>query len=319
MKHQLIFAYFFVFFNCFSQLTPIPTPFPNPGNLTGYIHISKKGKSTKQPLVVVLHGCSQDVAEIAHDSDWNKLSDSIGFHVLYPEQSVKNNITTCFNWFLATDHDKNKGEVFSIERMIRQTIDSFQIDTSRIFVYGVSAGGAMAGALMVDYPELFHSGAIIGGIPFGIANSSTELLSVLVKPKDLYPEDWENLARAQNPNYKGSYPRLIALHGTNDRVVSILAGYELVEQWTALHDLSISPTRRETNFQQVKGLSRMSFQDTNGIEQVVFYEQSNWGHTLMVDPGTGPKQGGNCGTFSKDGDWWSTYWIAIEFGLISIK
>jgi poly(hydroxyalkanoate) depolymerase family esterase len=301
---------------CFGQLTPVDLPFPNPGNITGVIHLSKKGHTSKQPLVVVLHGCSQDAAEIAHDSDWNKLSDSIGFHVLYPEQSTKNNLTNCFNWFLDNDHSKNKGEVYSIERLIHQTIDSFQIDTTRIFIYGVSAGGAMAGALLVDYPTLFNAGAIVGGVPFGVANSSSELLNALVHPQDKLPEEWAAIAKKENPTFTGNYPRLIALHGTADRVVPILAGYELIEQWTGLHDLTMNPSKREPNFQNVAGLTRMSFKDSLGVEQIVFYEQENWGHALMVDPGTGAHKGGNIGTFSKDGDWWSTYWIAVEFGLI---
>lgn len=315
MKHLLFLCLLFTGVCSFSQLSPVENPFPNPGNLNGYIHLSTKKNEGKIPLIVVLHGCNQNAEEVAHDSGWNKLADSLGFHVLYPEQQTRNNITTCFNWFLEADHDKNKGEVYSIERMIGQTVDSLPIDTTRIFIYGVSAGGAMAAAMMVDYPQLFAGGAILAGVPFGLANNAGDVLGAMIKPKDFLPEEWAAIARAQNPDYHAGYPKLIVMHGTEDRVVNITAGYELVEQWTALNKISIKPSARILNYRDKAGLNRLSFNDNSGNEHIVFYEMQNWGHAMMIDPGDGAQQGGKTGQFSKDGDFWSTYWIAKDFGL----
>ena len=145
----------------------------NPGNLNMYIHIPAGYEDNlhKKPLIIVLHGCSQNAAVVARQSGWNKLADSFGFYVLYPSQKKMNNMGGCFNWYRKNDITKDKGEVLSLKQMIDAAVDDFGIDTSRIFVYGLSAGAAMGVALMADYPYLINAGAILAGGPYMMATN----------------------------------------------------------------------------------------------------------------------------------------------------
>ncbi len=315
MKKVFFFICFIIPTFLLAQLEELPAAFPNPGNIIGKIHVSKKDSLTEKiPLVVVLHGCTQNAEEISENSDWNLLGDRFGFHVLYVEQRMSNNISTCFNWFESNDNQKGKGEVYSIERLVQTTIVNYKIDTSRIFVYGVSAGGAMTTALLVNYPSLFKAGAVLAGTPYGFANNALDVVQNLTKPVDLLPAEWEKLARAQNPTYTGKYPNVFIFHGTKDNVVPILSGYELSEQFLALHDLEQKVAVQALNFHSVKGLTRNSFRDETE-EKVVFYEIKDWGHALMVKPGNGPEDGGKTGPFAKIGAMWSTLQIVKDFGL----
>ena len=84
----------------------------DPGNLEMYIHIPKsKSDSIKRPLIVALHGCTQDAESMARQSGWNKLADNFGFYVLYPQQKIINNPNACFNWFRKKDICKGMGEI----------------------------------------------------------------------------------------------------------------------------------------------------------------------------------------------------------------
>lgn len=315
MRFLIILISVFSTLNSFSQLKVVPSPFPNPGNISGYIHISKQIDSTKKvPLVVVLHGCTQDAQEIAHDTEWNRLADSLGFHVLYPEQNKRNNISNCFNWFQANDNEKNKGELYSIERMISETIKTYSIDSQKVFVYGVSAGAAMSVALLINYPQKFKAGAILAGVPYGEIKSATDVAKNNLRPIDLSMEEWVKLARNCNPAYTGTYPKVIIMHGTKDYVVPIAAGYELCEQFIGLHECSINSINRVQNYQSVEGLNRNSI-SKNTEEIVIFYELIDWGHSIMVKPGNGPNEGGNTNTFAKAGGIWSTLQIVKDWGI----
>lgn len=321
MKFRLIGLFLFIGFksSLFSQkpLELIHDVKPNPGNLKGYIHFStKKDLHEKVPLVVALHGCTQNAKELADNSGWNKLADTFGFHVLYPEQRVLNNGNSCFNWFRSADHDTDQGEVYSIEQMIQAVIKDYSIDTTRIFVYGLSAGAAMGVALLADYPNLFHSGAILAGVAFGAANNAGEAFSLLLKSPQKSPEEWRKLIEHQHPEFKGTYPKVIILQGTNDKVVVPENATELIEQWTSIHQIDLISDEEIVNFEGKQGVSKSIFKNEKGDPLVISYKAEGLGHELMIDPGNGSIQGGNTGQFAIDADFFSTYWIAVDFGLI---
>lgn len=321
MNVRLIGFFFSIGFSnvLFSQksLELIPDFKPNPGNLKGYIHFStKKDLSEKVPLVVALHGCTQNAKELADNSGWNKLADTFGFHVLYPEQRAINNGNSCFNWFRSADHVKDQGEVYSIERMIQAVIKDYAIDTTRIFVYGLSAGAAMGVALLADYPNLFHSGAILAGVAFGAANNASEAFSLLLKSPQKTPEEWRKLIENQHPEFNGTYPKIIILQGTNDKVVVPENATELIEQWTSIHQIDSTFDEKTINYEGKEGVSKFIYTDEKGEAKVIFYQAEGLGHQLMINPGNEATQGGKTGPFAIDADFFSTYWIAVDFGLI---
>ncbi len=215
-----------------NTLTEIKVRSSNPGHLKMFIHIPKNHRdSLKQmPLVVALHGCTQNANEIAVQSDWNKLADYYGFYVLYPQQNFLNNPNECFDWFNKNDIEKNKGEVYSIKQMIDFVIDTFSIDTTRIFAYGLSAGAAMSVALLADYPYLFSAGAILAGGPYMAATNPTAGLVSMTSPKNKTSKQLGEVVLKQNPDYKGKYPKIIIVHGKKDPVVNIKNSYQLIQQ-----------------------------------------------------------------------------------------
>lgn len=145
----------------------------NPGGLKAKCHLPE-ALPEGAPLVVVLHGCTQNVAAYDYYSGWSQLADRSGFALLYPEQQHANNSNLCFNWFLSNDTSRNSGEALSIRQMIQAMIVAHGLDARRVFIAGLSAGGAMTAAMLAAYPELFAGGAIIAGLPHGAATTIPE-------------------------------------------------------------------------------------------------------------------------------------------------
>ncbi|TIL83807.1 MAG: PHB depolymerase family esterase, partial [Mesorhizobium sp.] len=111
------------------------------------------------PLVVVLHGCTQTAAGYDDGSGWSQLADQEGFTLLFPEQQRANNPNLCFNWFVPGDTKRNGGEALSIRQMIGAVVVEYGLDRKRIFITGLSAGGAMTSVMLACYPEVFAGGA----------------------------------------------------------------------------------------------------------------------------------------------------------------
>src|ERR1017187_7455779 len=111
----------------------------NPGNLNMYSY-APTGIIGNAPLVVAMHGCTENATTYAAQSGWDKLADNHKFYVVYPEQNAANNSSTCFNWFVAGDIQRNQGEAYSIKQMVDYMKVHYGIDTTQVFVTGLSAG-----------------------------------------------------------------------------------------------------------------------------------------------------------------------------------
>lgn len=291
----------------------------NPGNLNMYMHMpaGKHDSSGSRPLIVVLHGCTQGVTGLSKQSGWNMLADRYGFYVLYPQQKLSNNMSKCFNWFRKRDVLKDKGEVGSIKYMIDYAIEKYPVDKTKIFVYGVSAGAAMGVALMADYPQLINAGAILAGGPFIPDDGYFKKIGSMLSPKDQDAKELASPVYEQNPGYAGKYPRVIVVHGKSDNVVDIKNAYLIIKQWTYIHHTDDKPDSVINTFQQNADISKQLFYDSTGTAAVIYYEAEHLGHAIMVDPGDKPGQGGETGLYAKDKDFFSTYWIALDFGIIN--
>ncbi|UCI18400.1 PHB depolymerase family esterase [Mesorhizobium sp. B2-1-8] len=99
------------------------------------------------------------------------MADRRGFAVLFPEQQRSDNANLCFNWFIPDDTRRGSGEALSIRQMIEAVMVAQDSDRTRIFVTGLSAGGAMPAAMLATYPEVFAGGAILAGLPYGSATT----------------------------------------------------------------------------------------------------------------------------------------------------
>jgi poly(hydroxyalkanoate) depolymerase family esterase len=142
----------------------------NPGNLRMFAH-APEHLPANAPLVVALHGCTQTADEYDHGTGWSLLADQLGFAVVYPQQQPTNNPKNCFSWFLPDEVMCGSGEALSIREMAEHAIATLALDRRKVFVTGLSAGGAMACVMLATYPEIFAGGAIIAGLPYGCARN----------------------------------------------------------------------------------------------------------------------------------------------------
>lgn len=224
-------------------------------------------------LVVVLHGCTQTAAGYDHGSGWSRLAEKEGFAVLLPEQQRANNANLCFNWFVPEDVTRDRGEVLSIRQMIDAMVTKHGLDRRRVFITGLSAGGAMAAAMLATYPEVFAGGAVIAGLAYGSASTIPEAFDRMRGHGG--PSKAELQRRlAQATSHKGTWPKLSIWQGTADHTVAPANADSLVAQWQGVHRVGASPARQET----IDGQTRQVWCDADGHEVIEKYTIAGMGH-----------------------------------------
>jgi poly(hydroxyalkanoate) depolymerase family esterase len=228
---------------------------PNPGNLRMFQYLPA-GLEPGAPLVVTLHGCGQTAAGYDQGAGWCRLADEQGFAVLAPEQKAVNNPHTCFDWFNPEDISRDSGEAASVAAMVRQMVGTHRLDSRRVFITGLSAGGAMTSVMLATYPELFAGAAIIAGLPFGAAQNVRDALEAMRTAPLRTPPQWGDLVRAAS-SFTGPWPRISIWHGALDTSVNVNNAQALAAQWADLHGLSLGAARQEL----VDGAIRMRWGD----------------------------------------------------------
>lgn len=189
----------------------------NPGNLRMLAHVPER-LASKPALVVALHGCGQSAADYDRGAGWGTLADRAGFVVVYPQQQASNNPKTCFSWFLPGDIARDSGEAHSIQQMVEHAIAKFGVDRRRVFITGLSAGGAMASVMLATYPEIFAGGAIIAGLPYGCAESVPQALEAMLTEQSPSTRALGDHVRAAS-RHRGSWPKISVWHGGADMIV----------------------------------------------------------------------------------------------------
>jgi feruloyl esterase len=215
----------------------------NPGNLQMFVYAPEQ-LPPKPPLVIALHGCSQTADEFDYGTGWSSLADRIGFVVVYPQQQPTNNPKNCLSWFLPGDIARGSGEALSIREMVEHTITRFDVDRGKVFVTGLSAGGAMASVMLATYPEVFAGGAIIGGLPYGCANNIEQAFQAMFTEQGHAAHLLGDRVRAAS-KHRGPWPRISVWHGTDDPIVKPSNGEDIIRQWTNVHGLSATCSYRE--------------------------------------------------------------------------
>lgn len=253
----------------------------NPGALSARIYVPDNLPSGA-PLVVVLHGCTQTASVYDKGSGWSQLADRHGFAVLYPEQRRANNANLCFNWYVPSDARRGRGEALSVSQMVEHMTAMHQLDPSRIFITGLSAGGAMTAVMLAAYPELFTGGAIIAGLPFATANTLPEALERMRGHGEPPRRELAEQARAAAP-HDGPTPTLSVWHGTRDTIVDPANAVAIVDQWRDLHGLGTTEAIVET----IDGHRREVWRNAEGREIIEKYDVHGMGHGLPLDTSSG--------------------------------
>jgi poly(hydroxyalkanoate) depolymerase family esterase len=255
----------------------------NPGKLDAWSFVPDGHAGRGLALVVVLHGCTQTAQGYDKGSGWSELAAEYGFAVLFPEQRRANNPNLCFNWFEPADTRRGAGEALSIAQMIGAMIEQRQIDPERVFITGLSAGGAMTSVMLATYPEMFAGGAIMAGLPHGAAASVAEAFQQMSAHKPSAKTSGASLKRASA--HRGRWPTVSIWHGTADAVVSPTNADAIVRQWREVHGLPDRPTEADT----VDGYPRRAWRDDTGRLLIEEYRVTGMGH------GTPLATAGECG------------------------
>jgi len=278
----------------------------NPGNLKMFTYVPD-GLATGRPLVVVLHGCTQDAAGYGTASGWVSLADRYRFALLLPQQQSANNLNKCFNWFQSADTTRGQGEVASIAQMIAK------MPAGPTYATGLSAGGGMTSVLLATYPELLRGGGIVAGLPFGCAPSLIDAFTCMNPGKNLTPQQWGDKVR-QASTYTGPRPPVTIWHGTADYTVATANQRELVEQWTNVHGTDATADVTDT----VAGYPHAVYRTASGTTAVETYTITGMGHGQPVDPGSGAQQCGTATAYVLDVNVCAAWHLAHGWGLDSL-
>ena len=281
----------------------------DPGALRMFTYVPP-GLALGAPLVVVLHGCTQTAASYDHGAGWSTLAERYGFALLLPEQQRSNNPNGCFNWFQSGDIERGRGEAASIRHMVEKMVRHKGIDRSRIFVTGLSAGGAMTSVMLACYPEVFAGGAIIAGLPYGAADNVQQAFQSMLQSPARPAEEWGNLVRGAS-EHRGRWPRVSVWHGAADKTVVPSNAREILKQWTNVHGLPMEPSEQS----MVDGYPRQVWRDETGEERIEFYAIDRMAHGTPLAPGQSDEECGTAGPFLLDVGISSSYHIAHFFGL----
>jgi poly(hydroxyalkanoate) depolymerase family esterase len=280
----------------------------NPGNLRMFAY-APEDLPRKAPLVIALHGCTQTSAEYDHGTGWSSLADRLGFAVVYPQQQPANNPKNCFSWFLPGDIARGHGEALSIREMVEHAIATFAADRRKVFVTGLSAGGAMASVMLATYPEVFAGGAIIAGLPFGCASNVQQAFEAMFTEQGHAAQTLGDRVRAAS-RHRGPWPKISVWHGACDPIVRPSNAEDILRQWTNVHGLSESPSHQEF----IESYTRSVWSDANGKALIEAFSISGMAHGVPLATTT-EESCGSAGAFFLDVGISSTHHIARFFRL----
>jgi poly(hydroxyalkanoate) depolymerase family esterase len=215
-----------------------------------YIPSSYTGQA--MPLIVMLHGCTQDPDDFARGTQMNQLAEELHCLVVYPAQSQQANHSRCWNWFSAVDQTRGQGEPSIIAGITEVIIHNYAVERDQVYVAGLSAGGAMATIMGTLYPELYAAVGVHSGLPFASAHDLPSALA------------------AMQGNFQAGQPAgraipIIVFHGDRDTTVHPANGDELIKQG-ARHgssDIVVEPGRVPDGH----AYTRTVHQNANGTPQ----------------------------------------------------
>jgi poly(hydroxyalkanoate) depolymerase family esterase len=178
----------------------------------------------RMPLVVMLHGCSQTADAFADGTRMNTLAEEQQCFVLYPEQTQAANRSRCWNWFKRGDQGRDQGEPAILAGMTQEIMRRYGIDRGRVYVAGLSAGGAMAAVMGNAYPEIFAAVGVHSGLACGSAHDLASALAAMRgRPSD------KGCSRSGLTSQAPATPTIV-FHGDRDKTVHPRNGEHVVSR-----------------------------------------------------------------------------------------
>ncbi len=189
----------------------------------------------------MLHGCTQDPDDFAAGTGMNFLAEGDGFLVVYPAQAASANPSRCWNWFQAGDQRRDQGEPALIAGITRQVMAEYRVDARRVYVAGLSAGGAMAAIMAATYPDLYAAVGVHSGLAPGSAHDLPSAFQAM-----------QGGASATRAAERRAIP-LILFHGDSDSTVHPRNADQLVGQWAAVGSSPTAGTAPTSTTHQERG------------------------------------------------------------------
>ena len=183
------------------------------------------------PLVVMLHGCTQSPEDFAAGTRMNDLAEEQGFFVAFPRQSRAANASKCWNWFSAADQQRDRGEPSLIAGITRQIMADVVVEPGRIFVAGLSAGGAAAAIMGATYPDLYAAVGVHSGLACGAASDVSSALAAMKQG-----------GAPTGIASRGTVPTIV-FHGDGDMTVNPINGDQVIAQAKAGANLRLAVSR----------------------------------------------------------------------------
>jgi poly(hydroxyalkanoate) depolymerase family esterase len=221
-----------------------PTPVPDGARFEERTYANAAGARTYKlfvpsgyagqavPLLVMLHGCKQSPDDFAAGTRMNELAEEQNFLVAYPEQSTSANPSKCWNWFKAPDQERGQGEPSLIAGITREIMSEFEVDSTRVAIAGLSAGGAAAAIMGAAYPDLFDAVGVHSGLACGSATDMPSAFAAM---------------RAGAPGLtRRSGVRTIVFHGDRDVTVNSVNGDQVIAQSKSTANLQVSVSQGQT-------------------------------------------------------------------------
>lgn len=201
------------------------------------LYVPARPSDAPRPVVVMLHGCTQSTDDFALGTRMNQLAEQHGFLVVYPEQSAQANASRCWNWFEPKDQQREAGEPSLIAGIVREVAAQQGADLGRVFVAGLSAGGAMAAVLAQTHPDLLAGVGVHSGLPYGSASDIPSALAAMKGGRSgLAPLRAAPGMAGQPPTARAVHAvPTIVFHGDRDHTVQQTNGIAIVEQAKQAH------------------------------------------------------------------------------------
>src|SRR5581483_4024408 len=186
------------------------------------------------PLLVALHGCTQDVDNFAAGTQFNTLADKYNFLVLYPQQTSDANSNLCWNWFISNNQERGKGEPAILAAMVDDVTSRYNIDLNRIYITGLSAGGSMAVIMGVCYPDYFAAIGVHSGLEYKAASGVVRAQVAMIRGGP-DPSTQGRLAYLSAGGVARVLP-VIVFQGTADYTVAPVNGDQVIQQFITMDD-----------------------------------------------------------------------------------